>query len=168
SLPNLSSLILTNNCLAELSDLERLSKIKSLVHLSLLSNPVVSKPTYRLYLIHKLPHLRTLDFKKVKLKEREEAKAKFKSEEGKKALKEIKKKAAKTFTPGAPLTDDEGRRGAAHGLRPEQVRSIKAAIARASTLEEIERLNQMLRTGQMPNNYGSAASNGNGKYPPYE
>jgi hypothetical protein len=31
-----------------------------------------------------------------------------------------------------------------------QVRSIKAAIAKASTLEEIERLNQQLRTGQVP------------------
>ncbi len=30
------------------------------------------------------------------------------------------------------------------------MRSIKAAIAKASTLEEIERLNQQLRTGQVP------------------
>ena len=29
-----------------------------------------------------------------------------------------------------------------------KVRTIKAAIARATTLEEIERLNHMLRTGQ--------------------
>ena len=62
---------------------------------------------------------------------------------------------AKTFTPG------EGEDGAsaaaggraatnASGLTPEQVRTIKAAIARATTLEEIERLNHMLRTGQIP------------------
>nr|ACO15752.1 U2 small nuclear ribonucleoprotein A [Caligus clemensi] len=158
SLPNLSYLILTNNCLQELADLERLAKIKSLTHLSLMSNPVVSKADYRLYLIHKLPHLRMLDFKKVKLKEREEAKAKYKSEEGKKQLKEIKKKAAKTFTPGAPLQDEGKKDGGTHGLNPEQVRNIKAAIARATTLEEIERLNQMLRTGQMPSS--GPASNG--------
>ena len=31
-----------------------------------------------------------------------------------------------------------------------QVKNIKAAIAKASSLEEVERLNQMLRTGQIP------------------
>ena len=35
-------------------------------------------------------------------------------------------------------------------LTPEQIRSIKAAIAKATTLEEIEVLNHMLRTGRVP------------------
>ncbi|XP_040569924.1 U2 small nuclear ribonucleoprotein A' [Lepeophtheirus salmonis] len=158
SLPNLNSLILTNNSLQELADLERLAKIKSLTNLSLMSNPVISKPDYRLYLIHKLPNLRMLDFRKVKLKEREEAKAKFKSEEGKKVLKEIKKRAAKTFTPGAPLADESKKENQPHGLNPDQIRNIKAAIARATTLEEIERLNQMLRTGQIPGTYSNGSA----------
>jgi hypothetical protein len=34
--------------------------------LSLLHNSVVSKPNYRLFVIHKFPNLKILDFKKVK------------------------------------------------------------------------------------------------------
>ena len=35
---------------------------------SLLRNPVVHKPGYRSYIIHKLPQLRVLDFKRIRLK----------------------------------------------------------------------------------------------------
>jgi hypothetical protein len=41
--------------------------------LSLLDNPVVLRPHYRLYTIHKLPALTLLDFAKVTQKEREAA-----------------------------------------------------------------------------------------------
>ena len=34
--------------------------------LSLLHNTVVSKPNYRLFVIHKFPNLKVLDFRKVK------------------------------------------------------------------------------------------------------
>ena len=68
-------------------------------------------------------------------------------------MKEIKKR-AKTFTPGQPLPAGGvpvGREATnASGLTPDQVKNIKEAIAKASTLEEIERLNQMLRTGMIP------------------
>lgn len=37
-------------------------------HCSLLRNPVVHKPSYRLYVIHKLPQLRVLDFKRIRQK----------------------------------------------------------------------------------------------------
>ena len=40
-----------------------------------------------------------------------------------------------------------------------QVRNIKTMIAKAGSLEEIEKLNQMLRTGQMP----GMAQNGAGQ-----
>jgi len=153
NLPKLDTLIMTNNNIQELADIETLSSVKTLTMLSLLHNPVVAKPNYRLFVIHRFPNLRVLDFKKVKAKEREDAKVLFKTRQGKDQLKEIKRR-AKTFTPG------EGEDGAAaaggrpatnaSGLTPEQVRTIKAAIARATTLEEIERLNHMLRTGQIP------------------
>lgn len=45
-----------------------------------------------------------LDFRKIKLKEREEANALFKSKKGKELQKEIAKK-AKTFVPGGNLPD---------------------------------------------------------------
>ena len=46
-------------------------------------------------------------------------------------------------------------------LAPEQIRSIKSAIAKATTLEEIEVLNHMLRTGRVPGENNDAIQQGN-------
>jgi U2 small nuclear ribonucleoprotein A' len=67
-LPNLRELMLTNNALQELGDLDPLSTIKTLTHMSLLRNPVTARKHYRLYVIHMLPNLKVLDFQKVKQK----------------------------------------------------------------------------------------------------
>lgn len=64
--PNLTTLILTNNSIQELGDLACLANCRRLTYLSLLDNPVTKKKHYRLYLIHKLPKLRVLDFLKIK------------------------------------------------------------------------------------------------------
>lgn len=149
NLPNLNTLILTNNSLQELADLEPLASMKKLEMMSLLHNPVVTKRNYRLYTIHKFPNLRVLDFKKIRQKERDDAKSLFKSKEGKTQLKDIQLK-AKTFVPGAALPEATNKTNNSAGLTPEQVKNIKAMIAKASSLEEIEKLNHMLRTGKMP------------------
>jgi U2 small nuclear ribonucleoprotein A' len=70
SLPKLDTLILTNNRLVNLHDIDPLAEITTLKTLSLLDNVITKKPHYRLYIIHKLPTLRLLDFKKIKQKER--------------------------------------------------------------------------------------------------
>lgn len=66
--PNMESLILTGNQMQELGDLDPLVSLKSLNTLSLLYNPVTSRPHYRLYLVYKLPQLKLLDFQKIKQK----------------------------------------------------------------------------------------------------
>ena len=158
SLPNLTSIILTNNNIQELADIEKLAPLQTLEFISLLHNPVVAKSNYRAFLIHKFPNLKVLDFKKVKQKEREEAKTLFKSKKGKEQLMEIKKK-AKTFVPGGNMPD--GKKVNASGLTPEQIKHIKDAISKAKSLEEIERLNHMLRTGNVPGGpQNGAAKNG--------
>jgi len=149
NLPNLETLILTNNSVQELADLEPLTSAKGLRMLSLIHNPVVTRRNYREYVIHKFPNLKVLDFKKIKRQEKEKAKSLFKTRLGKTQLKDIQEK-AKTFTPGAPLPEATNKNTNSAGLTPEQVKNIKLAIAKASSLEEIERLNQMLRTGQLP------------------
>jgi len=158
TLPNLTMLILTNNNIQELADIEQLTGLQTLEMMSFLHNPVVAKPNYRLFVIHKFSNLKVLDFRKVKMRERETASQLFKTKRGKDQLKEIEKK-AKTFVPGGNLPADKMKSNAA-GLTPEQVKNIKMAISKATTLEEIERLNTMLRTGQIPG--GSMHSNGNG------
>jgi U2 small nuclear ribonucleoprotein A' len=73
-LPNLHTLVLTNNRIVNLLEIDPLTSLPKLHFLSLLDNNITKKPNYRLYVIHKLNSLRVLDFKKVKNKERLEAK----------------------------------------------------------------------------------------------
>jgi U2 small nuclear ribonucleoprotein A' len=65
-LPKLHTLVLTNNRLTNLAEIDPLASLPKLQYLSLLDNTVTKQPDYRLYVIHKLKHLRLLDFKKVK------------------------------------------------------------------------------------------------------
>ncbi|XP_010160120.1 PREDICTED: U2 small nuclear ribonucleoprotein A', partial [Eurypyga helias] len=145
ALPSLTELVLTNNNIAELGELDPLSTIKSLTYLSILRNPVTNKKHYRLYVIHKVPQVRVLDFQKVKLKERQEAEKMFKGKRGAQLAKDIARR-TKTFNPGAGLPTDKKKAGPSPG----DVEAIKAAIANATTLAEVERLKGLLQAGQIP------------------
>lgn len=84
SIPNLEWLILNSNKLSNLAvccchisshphphhcaaqDLRPLGGLRKLKHLSLLDNTVTKRADYRLYVLSICPHLKVLDFKKVK------------------------------------------------------------------------------------------------------
>ncbi|OAD53047.1 putative U2 small nuclear ribonucleoprotein A' [Eufriesea mexicana] len=140
-IPNLETLMLTGNMIQELGDLEPLAQLKSLTNLCLLQNPVSAKPQYRQYVVFRFPQLRLLDFRKIKMKEREAAVAYFRSKKGKEMVREIAKK-VKTQTSGMssdkPLTT------------PEERNKIREAITNASSLEEVQRLSKLLQAGHMP------------------
>jgi len=70
SAPNLTSLVLTNNGIAELGDLEPLKELRKLKYLSLMGNPVREKKWYREWLSWRLPALRVLDFQRIRDKVR--------------------------------------------------------------------------------------------------
>ncbi|CAN6286155.1 unnamed protein product [Urochloa humidicola] len=148
-LPKLHTLVLTNNRLTNLAEIDPLASLPKLQYLSLLDNTVTKQPDYRLYVIHKLKHLRLLDFKKVKQQERVAAAQKFHSKE---AEEEAKKVPVKTFTPGQPEAQDtmEVQGPKVVAPTPEQITAIKAAIANTHTLEEAARLEKALSTGQVP------------------
>ncbi|KAJ1292686.1 hypothetical protein BS78_01G009200 [Paspalum vaginatum] len=149
-LPKLHTLVLTNNRLTNLAEIDPLASLPKLQFLSLLDNTVTKQPDYRLYVIHKLKHLRLLDFKKVKQQERAAAAQKFRSKE---AEEEAKKVPAKTFAPGVPEGQDmtaEAQGPKVVAPTPEQITAIKAAIANTHTLEEAARLEKALSTGQVP------------------
>jgi U2 small nuclear ribonucleoprotein A' len=151
AIPRLEWLFLTNNKLTNLVDLEPLQTLPRLKYLSLIDNPVTKQPGYRLFVINRCKKLKVLDFRKVKDAEREEAKKMF---EGQNAPAPT----AATFEPEEELAAATGKRGAGgeaepsirKGPTPEQVMAIKAAIAAASTLDEVRRLEDALATGQMP------------------
>mmetsp|Transcript_24322 Transcript_24322/g.47831 ORF Transcript_24322/g.47831 Transcript_24322/m.47831 type:complete len:231 (-) Transcript_24322:157-849(-) len=143
-LPNLDTLVLTNNKISKLSDLNPLSHITSLTSLILVNNPVCKQAGYRLYCIHRLPSLKVLDFQKVKPAEREAAKARFgelnleeeKEEPEQEAMQDEEEKEDNTFTPGDKV-----------GLTPEERAKIMEQISAATSLEEIERLEKLLAQG---------------------
>lgn len=147
AIPNLEELILSNNLLAELGDLDALSNLRKLTRLSLLRNPVASLRHYRLYVINRLPGLRTLDFQKVKPAEREEAAALFAGAEGEKLNNELAKSSeAATDKPAVAVVNAD---------IVKQTEAIKQAILNATSLEEVARLEAQLKAGILP---GGASS----------
>jgi len=134
-LPNLETVVLSNNKIQNLSDLDTLAELPSLRRLSLLDNLVTKKPHYRLYVIHKLPKLKLLDFRKIKEKERLASTKLFGAPEAVKA----KEKTTTTTTSTAAndiIMQDQAKMVA-----------IKNAIANAKTLSEVEQLNRSLEAG---------------------
>ncbi|XP_065173519.1 U2 small nuclear ribonucleoprotein A'-like [Atheta coriaria] len=153
-IPNMETIVLTGNQIEELGDIDPLTTLEKLTCLSLLHNPVTAKPHYRLYIIHKFPNLRLLDFRKITLKEKKEAKHLFKSKKGKELQKEIKER-ANTFVPGGEVQNIAKSKG----LTDDEVEKIREAIAKAASLDEVERLQQLLEVGHIPG--GDVQQNGN-------
>ncbi|KAH9697948.1 u2 small nuclear ribonucleoprotein a' [Citrus sinensis] len=145
-LPKLHTLVLTNNRLVNLVEIDPLTSLPKLQFLSLLDNSITKKPNYRLYVIHKLKSLRVLDFKK----ERMEAASLFASEE---MEEEAKKESMKTLMPvEVPNVSEEEEQQTPKVVAPtpEQIIAIKAAIVNSQTLEEVARLEKVLKSGQLP------------------
>lgn len=174
NLPNLDTVILTNNNLQELGDIDPLSTVSTLQMLSLVRNPLTSKKYYRLYVIHKLPQLKVLDFQKVKQKERDACAALFTGKKGQQLARDIGKR-FKTFVPGTPIAGATAPAAEAQqnpaaaaaaaataAAAKQNIDAIKAAIAKATTLEEVERLSRLLQSGQIPqeDGVGRPAQNG--------
>jgi len=148
-LPRLVTLILTGNKITNLEDIDNLAELPRLTHLSLLNNPISKQDHYRLYVIHKLPKLKLLDFRKVKPSERKEAEKKFgPSTVGGKPKENKMKSQAKTFVVGDGIPPPKKK-----GLIPEQRRKIMEAIKKATSLGEIERLEKILSSGKIPSDF---------------
>ncbi|CAI8028388.1 U2 small nuclear ribonucleoprotein A' [Geodia barretti] len=143
-LPKLETLVLTNNNLDKLEDLEQLATVTTLQYLCLLRNQVTHRPNYRLYVIHKIPQLRVLDFKRIRQKEREQAKRAY----GEKKPAEPRK--SKTFVPGATQKTLPPPPPQPSGPSPREVARIREAIANAKSLDEVQQLEAMLKAGQIP------------------
>jgi len=160
NIPNLDTLILTNNMIQELSDIDPLATLTKLQHLSLARNAIAMKKDYRLYIIHTLPNIRTLDFNRIRLKEKEAARKLYKSKS--KEIEKEKKK-AKTFIPGEGL---DGKQQQAVIQPPKMSKkdtdAIRKAITEAKSLDEVEKLKAILQSGQIPSTFKMGQQNGHG------
>lgn len=154
-LPALETLVLTNNQVQNLGDLDPLASIKTLTYLSLMKNPVTVKRHYRQYLIHRIPQLRVLDFRRIKQKERQEAQQLFKGKRGKQLEKEvgvisgggagpIRSSNAASAQPPPP---GAGPTPPASTSRSGQLEALKQAMSRATTLDQVEHLSSALQSG---------------------
>lgn len=123
SFPNLENLVLIGNRLTDLTELDNLSYSRNLTRLYLMENKVTQAPNYRLYAIHRLPGLKVLDFQRVREEERQLAEQLF----GKLNLTGAKEAFAKM----------------------DKNAKIKLAIEKAKTVEEISRLEILLKCGEL-------------------
>eukprot|EP00099_Drosophila_melanogaster_P019085 NP_610315.1 U2A [Drosophila melanogaster] len=156
AVPNLGSIILTGNNLQELSDLEPLVGFTKLETICLLINPVSTKPNYREYMAYKFPQLRLLDFRKIKQKDRQAAQEFFRTKQGKDVLKEISRKSKMSAAAAIAAEAGNGKGRGSEGGRlanPQDMQRIREAIKRASSLAEVERLSQILQSGQLPDKF---------------
>ncbi|KAI0786097.1 L domain-like protein [Abortiporus biennis] len=156
SVPNLTTLVLTNNNIAELGDLEPLKDVKGLKYLSLMGNPVQEKKWYREWLAWRIPGLRVLDFQRIRDKERQTAKSLFLTADN------LPTQLATTLSTTVsqhhgqqPVATDEPKPAATPGkagrlMSKEEADKVKEAIARATSVEEIRRLERQLKEGFLP------------------
>lgn len=118
-----------------------------------MDNPLTKKKYYRLYVIWKLPTVRVLDFTKVARKERQEAKKLFDGKAGPSALAEsiaATKSTTSTFEPGEGVPLPLKSSVPTLTMSKEDQDKIKAALAKATTLDEISRLERALKEGKIP------------------
>jgi U2 small nuclear ribonucleoprotein A' len=175
SVPNLTTLVLTNNNISELGDLEPLKELKGLKYISLMGNPVQEKKWYREWLAWRLPALRVIDFQRIRdkvrlfrpliidhsrdrlIQERQAAKSLFLTAEGlPTALATTISTTVSTQSSKVAVTTDEPRPAAStvkagRLMSKEDADKVKQAIAKATSVEEIKRLERSLREGYMPN-----------------
>ncbi|KAF8202935.1 leucine-rich repeat-domain-containing protein [Pholiota molesta] len=156
SVPNLQTLVLTNNNIAELGDLEPLKELRNLKYISLLGNPVTEKKWYREWLAWRFPSLRVVDFQRIRDKERAQAKALFVTAEGlPTALATSISSTVSVHATKTVLTIDEPKAAqttvkAGRLMSKEDQDKVRAAIAKATSIEEVRRLERSLREGYVP------------------
>ncbi|KAF9481723.1 L domain-like protein [Pholiota conissans] len=156
SVPNLQTLVLTNNNIAELGDLEPLKELRNLRYISLLGNPVTEKKWYREWLAWRIPGLRVVDFQRIRDKERAQAKALFVTPEGlPTALATNIASTVSVHSTKTVLTLDEPKAAPTTGkagrlMSKEDQEKVRAAIAKATSIEEVRKLERSLREGYVP------------------
>ncbi|KAI1396231.1 L domain-like protein [Hypoxylon fuscum] len=159
AIPNLTTLQLESNNLNELADLDPLGSFPQLTHLVLRDNPVTKKEYYRYWVLWRCPSVRFLDFQKVKNAERVQAGELLgTAEEPTDLASKIMGIKSKTFDAAAANGGSTG--GGISGGLPTRVSRMKLTdkekkrlqdmIKKATSLDEITKLEAMLREGRIP------------------
>ena len=158
NLKGITTLILTNNKITQVSEIDYLSTLKKLEHLSLMENPVIQSlgSTYRLYVIYKIPSLKSLDYMKIEKKERDPVELFFKSTHGTTFLNSIGTSSGSSLSSSGlgsgsgGLGQDVAVQGGGGGgtvLSEAQKLHVRRSIEAATTREEVDAIERQLRVG---------------------
>ncbi|KAL8771599.1 MAG: hypothetical protein Q9209_003042 [Squamulea sp. 1 TL-2023] len=160
SIPNLTTLVLTSNNVAELADLDPLRNFPRLTHLSLLENPVTRKEHYRNWMIWRCPTIRFLDYQKVKDVERNKATELFGTFSEPSALaSKIMGIKSRTFDiPDVSTSASNGVQANGKDYRVKltetEKKRLEALIRNAKSLQDITRLEKEINEGRIPSGGG--------------
>lgn len=157
SLPNLQTLILTNNHIDTLADLNlsELGKLCYLENLSVLGNPVAAVPDFRERIICAVPSLKVLNFSKVSKCEREDAvSGKDGAEEPSPTPRNKRGRAAGKRGANDELSNVETRvrlpdKKKRRTLAPHELHAVRTRIEQASSVEEIARIQEAIASGNV-------------------
>ncbi|KAM7200072.1 Leucine-rich repeat domain containing protein [Naviculisporaceae sp. PSN 640] len=153
AIPNLENLALTSNQITELSDLDVLAGFVKLTHLQLIDNPVTKKEHYRLWVIWRCPNVRFFDFQKVKDAERKEAKDLFGTADKPTELaRKIIGIKSKSFDVGTSANGEKEKASKISrlNLTPEEKKKLADLVKKATSMEEINRLEKDFMEGRIP------------------
>ncbi|EMR69334.1 putative u2 small nuclear ribonucleoprotein a protein [Eutypa lata UCREL1] len=161
SIPNLTNLQLESNNLRELADLDPLGSFPALTHLVLRDNPVTKKENYRYWAVWRCRSVRFLDYAKVKDAERKRAEELFGTpEEPTELASQLMGIKSKTFDVSASAVGGDGGSSTTGGglatrmarikLTEKEKKRLQDMIKKATSLDEITRLETMLREGRLP------------------
>ncbi|GAA5979157.1 hypothetical protein JCM10908_002822 [Rhodotorula pacifica] len=169
SLPNLRTLVLTNAAVPKESLAHiavTLGRCRKLEHLSLKGCPVQQAQHYKDWIIFNCKKLRSLDYERVHLKDREHANSLFLSASGEPtslhtsfleaaasgsaaSAPSLVATTTKTFEPGVEAAESNAGK-AGRLLTKEEKDRVRKAIEGAESVEEIRRLQRMLAQGFVP------------------
>ncbi|KAK8843958.1 hypothetical protein IAR55_006750 [Kwoniella newhampshirensis] len=164
NIPNLVTLVLTNNTITSLATLVPLETLTALRHLSLRGNPVTEQQHYREFVVWKVAkgNLHILDFERIKDSTRESAR-KLLTDPTTSLPNSLAHQLSIPTTssvPGAALSaiSKAGKNAAATGgkgakgrlMTPDEKRRVVEALTRAQTAEEVRKLERMLADGLVP------------------
>ncbi|RYP16851.1 hypothetical protein DL765_004872 [Monosporascus sp. GIB2] len=152
AIPNLTNLQLESNNLRELADLDPLGSFPRLTHLVLRDNPVTKKEHYRYWVLWRCRSVRFLDYQKVKDAERKRAEELFgTAEEPTDLASKLMGIKSKTFDASlSSSSSGVATKMSRMKLTDKEKKRLQDMIKKATSLDEITRLETMLREGRLP------------------
>lgn len=168
-IPNLVTLVLTDNAISSLATLLPLADLANLRNLVLRGNPVTEHEHYKEFVVCKVARgkLHTLDYERIKDEVRDRSRRLLTDAETGRPNELANKLSipSSSAVPGTTAMSAAAKaaaRGAAAGdkgrlMTPEEKKRVLEALTRASTADEVRKLERMLADGLIPEGESVAA-----------